>query len=242
MRKCEKCGELLSDNDTICLKCQNNHLVENELKGKRTIKAIVIFSIIAWISFICFFVNRVIRIDNMANEHNYNNNEEVENIDSKYLSKCSNYCGSDAIVYINDNNYCVCDSGEKMYDYRGNLIYSKYESYEYENNISDWYSDVNSNGNVVTVIANSNCSSCIKFKPIIHSVYSKYKFNLHFIYEDKLSNDDRNKFKNMFKLENYNGTPYTYVVSNKEYIGGLSGYTSIKNLENFLIDKGVIQK
>ena len=159
------------------------------------------------------------------------NKEELNN-------SCKLYCKSDKF-YMNNDSQCVCDNGEKVY-YNGKLIYSNDIVYEYEDNFNNWLSDVRGNEVFVTVVANSYCGHCVKYQPIVHNLWDKYKFKLHVLHTDKLSESENDE---LFSLDfpNYNGTPYTFVMLNGEVIDYLNGTVTKDTLNDFLINNNLIK-
>lgn len=150
---------------------------------------------------------------------------------------CKRDCNSDTF-YINDDYQCVCDGGEKVYS-GGLLIYSNEIVYEYEDNFNNWMNDRRSDDVFITVIGNSHCSHCIRYQPIVHDLWNKYRFKLHFLHADKLSQSEYDELFSI-NLKGYNGTPYTFVMLNGEVIDYLDGVATKDTLDQFLRNNSII--
>ena len=150
--------------------------------------------------------------------------------------RCKNRCMSDT-YYVNDDYDCVCNNGEKVYS-GDTLIYSSDEDYEYEDNFNAWLQDVNSDELVVTVIANTHCGHCVRYQPIVHNLWRRYKFKLHVLHKDKLSQSENDELFSL-NFTNYNGTPYTFITLNGEVIDYLDGVVTKDTLDMFLQNNNI---
>ena len=105
----------------------------------------------------------------------------------------------------------------------------------------EWLDKTKKDEYVVSVVAKTTCSYCKKFKPTMEEVHDTYKFDLYWFDTDTLNYNDKNTFLHTYDLENYKGTPYTFVTRNGKVIGYLSGNKSEKDLVEFLYNTGVIE-
>ena len=108
--------------------------------------------------------------------------------------------------------------------------------------VSDWHTDVNKGGVVVTVIGASYCSHCQEYKPVIRSLARKYKFNLYFFESDTLGKEDQNVLYNTFELPDFEGyVPYTVIIKDGKPQISTSGFADKETTINFLKENGVIK-
>ena len=107
--------------------------------------------------------------------------------------------------------------------------------------IQSWLTDTASDNYVVTVIAQTTCSHCINFKPIMTKANNKYDFKLYWFEADELSTSDYNTIKDTYELDEYQGTPYTFITKNGEVLGYLSGEREYDALIEFLQENKVIE-
>ena len=106
--------------------------------------------------------------------------------------------------------------------------------------INNWYSDTLSTEPVVTVYAQTTCSHCLNFKPIIEEVKSENDFKLYWFELDTLTTNDYNTVLSTYNMEGYKGTPYTLITKNGSVVSYHSGEMSKTSLTTFLKDNGVI--
>lgn len=113
---------------------------------------------------------------------------------------------------------------------------------ELNTDIQSWLTDTASDEYVVTVIAQTTCSHCINFKPVMTKAYNKYDFKLYWFEADELTNNDYNTLKNTYELDGYEGTPYTFITKNGEFVDNISGERSYDALIEFLENNNVISE
>ena len=108
--------------------------------------------------------------------------------------------------------------------------------------VSDWHTDVNKGGVVVTVIGASYCTHCQEYKPVIKALSKKYGFNLYFIESDTLSEEDQNILYNTFELPNFEGyVPYTVIIKDGKPLTSTTGFANRETTIDFLKENGVIK-
>ncbi len=121
-------------------------------------------------------------------------------------------------------------------------ILSKDDSFKIESEeIKTWYEDTKKDEYVVSVLAQTTCSHCHNLKPIIEEVQNENGFKLHWIDIDTLSEIDRNAVTNIYKLENFEGTPHTFITKNGTLLKEKSGEMTKTKLISFLKAVGVIE-
>lgn len=109
--------------------------------------------------------------------------------------------------------------------------------------VKDWYEDVKSNKQVVTVLGLTTCPHCQELKPVINKLSKKYGFNLYFFEVDKLSSEDNTTLLNTYELKDYDEhVPFTFIINNNEYESGVIGFGGEEALKEYLVDNGVIKK
>ena len=113
----------------------------------------------------------------------------------------------------------------------------------FENNesaLDEWLADTSSSQKVVTVLAQTTCSHCVAFHPVMNEVQSEYGFKLYWEELDLLSTADYKKILNTYSINDFQGTPYTFVTENGVLLGSQSGEMPKENLVTFLTSTGVI--
>ena len=112
---------------------------------------------------------------------------------------------------------------------------------EMSSNMEEWLADTASDEYVVTVIAQTTCSHCINFKPVMQKANNEYEFKLYWLEADELTNNDYNALTGTYDLEDYSGTPYTFITKNGEVLDHLSGERDYDTLIEFLEENNVIE-
>ena len=112
---------------------------------------------------------------------------------------------------------------------------------EMSSNMEEWLTDTASDEYVVTVIAQTTCSHCINFKPVMQKANNEYEFKLYWLEADELTNNDYNALTGTYDLEDYSGTPYTFITKNGEVLDHLSGERDYDTLIEFLENNNVIE-
>lgn len=114
---------------------------------------------------------------------------------------------------------------------------------DYDALVEDWYSTTKEGGAVVTVLAQTTCSHCINFKPVMESVQKEYGFKLYWFELDKLSVKSRNTVQYTYDLYSDFGTPYIFVTNNGKFVTDYQkGEMPKDQLIEFLKENGVISK
>lgn len=126
------------------------------------------------------------------------------------------------------------------------VIDKKYQINEDETiNLSDevksWLDDTKKNEYIVTVLAQTWCSHCNNYKPTITELYDEYKFKYYWFDLNTLTKTDYNIITNTYELNNFKGTPYTFVIKNEEFISFNSGNRSKEDTLNYLKESNVIK-
>lgn len=104
--------------------------------------------------------------------------------------------------------------------------------------IEEWYSDVTSGKEVVTVIGTSFCPHCQEYKPVIKALASKYKFRLYFFEFDTLPEEEKSILEGTYELKDFgDNVPFTFVINNNKYVSGTTGFSSREDSIEYL--KGV---
>lgn len=93
------------------------------------------------------------------------------------------------------------------------------------------------------MLAQTTCSYCVAFKPIINNYVVEKKIPVYVLEIDQLSDENRNALLSSLSYFNDNsewGTPLTLGIKNKEVISELSGYTEDESsLEDFFNKLGL---
>lgn len=181
------------------------------------------------------------------------------------LSSCRSYCGYNYRV-VNDT--CTCKDGTKydlktgkkiednhgdngrMDDNHGdngsmddNIISKKeiiIDKDVTDVNMINWKRDINEGKKVITVIASSTCPHCKAYKPVIEDMAKEYNLLLYFFEVNQLSNSDKEVLTSIDsdKFSFSGSVPFTFIISNNEYIADKVGYSDISSVINFLNDNG----
>lgn len=112
---------------------------------------------------------------------------------------------------------------------------------EMSSNMEEWLADTANDEYVVTVIAQTTCSHCINFKPVMQKANNEYEFKLYWLEADELTNNDYNTLTGTYDLDEYSGTPYTFITKNGEVLDHLSGERDYDTLIEFLEENNVIE-
>lgn len=112
---------------------------------------------------------------------------------------------------------------------------------EMSSDIQNWLTDTASDEYVVTVIAQTTCGHCINFKPVMTKAHNKNDFKLYWFEADELSTNDYNTLKGTYELDEYSGTPYTFITKNGEVLDHISGEREYDVLIDFLKENNVIK-
>ena len=112
---------------------------------------------------------------------------------------------------------------------------------EMSSNMEEWLTDTASDEYVVTVIAQTTCSHCINFKPVMQKANNEYEFKLYWLEADESTNNYYNTLTGTYDLEDYSGTPYTFITKNGEVLDHLSGERDYDTLVEFLENNNVIE-
>lgn len=125
---------------------------------------------------------------------------------------------------------CGVVSSEE-YENLGEITYDNYECL------------LDSNKPFALVIAQTTCSYCQQFAPIINDYAGENNIPVYMIYLDKLSEEEHSNLTSSldyFKDNNSWGTPLTLGIDNKEVVANLSGYTDDTNaIDDFMTQAGL---
>lgn len=113
-----------------------------------------------------------------------------------------------------------------------------------ESSVSDWVNDSLEEKYTIAVIAQTTCSYCEMYKPVIESIQSKYEdLNIYWFHTDELSNADYSTLSGTYDIsDTFKGTPYTMLTYHGVLVDYISGYVDEDTLVQFLIDNGVINE
>lgn len=111
--------------------------------------------------------------------------------------------------------------------------------------VDDWYNDIESGKEVLTVFGASYCSHCQEYYPIISKLANKYKVNLYFFEIDNLEKENKSaydKLMNSYEIKDFSGSvPFTFIMKNKNYINYTSGFVSRDFTIDFLKQNSLIK-
>lgn len=266
--KCRQCGREVDIKSKFCTGCglevNNSSSYNNNRNGKNSFMVILYFVLAFGMIIYTVYSNFKTNVNHLdeADEcmfscapqnYSYNyidkkctcvdivddeNNDDSDNIgDDNSNNNCDLLCGTND-YYINKDGDCFCSEGRKVYS-DGELVYSDDIEYEYEDNFIRWSKDVKNNETVVTVIGSSYCYYCVKYQPVMHSLYKKYNFKMYFFHVDKMSDYEEEKVSSYSPLESF-GYPHTFILKDGNAIDYLEGSVSEDELEDFLRENNII--
>lgn len=110
---------------------------------------------------------------------------------------------------------------------------------------TSWVEETESDEYVVTVLAQTTCSHCINYKPVITALQETYGFKLYWFEVDQLYSEGREEdykaVTEYYGLKKYNGTPHTYITKSGELVVEQGGaVTDSEQLKEFLVANKVI--
>ncbi len=122
------------------------------------------------------------------------------------------------------------------------LAFSQKNNYVQEPIVDNWYKDVKSGEQVVTIIGTTFCPHCQEYKPVITALAKKYKFKLYFFESDILSKEDLDKLVNTYDLVDFDDyVPFTFIIKNDKYVTGKAGFANKESSIDYLKEFGVIK-
>ena len=122
------------------------------------------------------------------------------------------------------------------------LIEDNSKNIEMKSNLQEWLVDTKKDEYVVTVLAQTTCSHCIAFKPVMQKVLNENDFNVYWFEVNNFQQQDYQTLIGTYDLTEYEGTPYTFITKNGELVayysrGAMQEYTLIEFLrENKVIE------
>ena len=110
--------------------------------------------------------------------------------------------------------------------------------------VSQWVNDSLEEKFTIAVIAQTTCSFCEMYKPVVESVENKYEdLNVYWFHTDQLSNADYSTLSGTYDIsDTFKGTPYTMLTYHGVLVDYISGYVDEETLIQFLVDNGVINE
>lgn len=110
--------------------------------------------------------------------------------------------------------------------------------------VSEWVNDSLEEKFTIAVIAQTTCSYCEMYKPVVESVENKYEdLNVYWFHTDELSNADYSTLSGTYDIsDTFKGTPYTMLTYHGVLVDYISGYVDEETLIQFLVDNGVINE
>ena len=110
--------------------------------------------------------------------------------------------------------------------------------------VSEWVNDSLEEKFTIAVIAQTTCSFCEMYKPVVESVENKYEdLNVYWFHTDELSNADYSTLSGTYDIsDTFKGTPYTMLTYHGVLVDYISGYVDEETLIQFLVDNGVINE
>lgn len=135
--------------------------------------------------------------------------------------------------FLEKNGLASFACGLEASDEFENLAFINYEEYEclYEGNKE-----------FVLVLAQTTCSHCINYEPVINEYAGENKIPVYVMNVDELSQDEFSKFSSSldyFKENEQWGTPLTLAIKNKAVIAEVSGNVEKESIDLFMEEAGI---
>ena len=108
-------------------------------------------------------------------------------------------------------------------------------------NVSDWITKTKGNDVMVTVFAQTTCSWCKKFKPVVKEVIGEEKADIYWFDVDTVTQDEYSSLGEAYSDLKDFGTPYTLITQNGKKIDEISGYVEKSTLIAKLKTVGVLK-
>ncbi len=122
------------------------------------------------------------------------------------------------------------------------LIHTNGEQKKGPVTVAEWLESYENGEDLVTVVASSTCPHCQNLKPVITESSEKYGYKLFFFEADTLGEEDYNTLTTTIELEGYEGyVPFTFVVSNKKFMGSHTGEMEDEDLTEFLKETKILK-
>lgn len=122
------------------------------------------------------------------------------------------------------------------------LIEDNSKNVEMKSSLQDWLVDTKKDEYVVTVLAQTTCSHCIAFKPVMQKVLNENDFNVYWFEVNTFQTEDYQTLIGAYDLTDYEGTPYTFITKNGELVAYYSrGAMQEDALLEFLKENKVIE-
>jgi len=106
---------------------------------------------------------------------------------------------------------------------------------------SEWIEQSKGDDVMVTVFAQTTCSYCEQYKPIVTEVIGEEKVDIYWFDLDTLGEDDYNSLVEAYSDLSGQGTPYTLITQSGKKIGEISGYVEKESLVSKLQEVGAIK-
>ena len=214
MKMCAYCGNQVDDKKTICSYC-------NKGLGSSKNISFYIRSIFVFL-FLSVFVVLIIALPAL---YIMSKNHPLMFRSNK--SFCRDKCGIFSYKLLNNENYCVCNSGD-VYDTRGgsllfnknNFFNDKFSSYM-GSDLSKFDGDLVNGDKIVVIIQDEDNYYFIEQ---LNSIYNFSTHNnlerikLHYIDPDKLSLNDENRIKEFVGEKITSSNSYLLLIDNGEVI------------------------
>lgn len=107
--------------------------------------------------------------------------------------------------------------------------------------INSWIEITSKDEYVVTVLAQTTCGHCINFKPIFTTVAEENNLNTFWFEVNTMEKCDYEALTKTHNLQNYGGTPHTFITKAGKLVAEFSGAADQEELEEFLRENKVIK-
>ena len=205
--------------------------------------------------------NNINKAGKKANIGIYYLSDEISKSDLKKIEKDLDYADKsfkkDVILVVNkgkvtDYKENILNNSNDIYDFLDeagitSLACGVVASEEYENLGVATYDNyeclLDNDRPFALVVAQTTCSYCQKYAPVINEYAGKNNVPIYIIYLDQLSEDESNSLLSSLSYFDENqdwGTPLTLGINDKKVVADISGYTDdTKTIDKFMEKTGI---
>lgn len=107
--------------------------------------------------------------------------------------------------------------------------------------VAEWLSESKGNETVVAVFAQTTCSWCEQYKPVVQEVIAEQKADIYWFDVDTITQEEYASLGEAYSELKEFGTPYTLITKSGKKVGEISGYVEKDTLVSKLKEVGVLK-
>jgi len=121
-------------------------------------------------------------------------------------------------------------------------IFGETNSSNIKTNFDEWYSDVTSGKQTLTIVGRKSCPHCQNYKPVITSLANKHKFTAYFFELEDLTEQQQDSLFNTYELLDFDDhIPFTFIINNNKYVSGIVGFSNEQEITEYLKTNNIIE-